>query len=189
MAVDWYIETDGGRCIVRLVHSGWDADAKWDEQYDANAEGWRYFLFNLRYYLEHHENTPRVLVYERRPSLIPRAQLWPRLLGAPGLGASTTDIVEVHAGDDLTFQGPDGRALTLRVGRAGPAVLWKSIAALNDALLLIEFEPGDERYHAGMYLSLYGVPTAEVDELRQWIQLVANRAISIANRDREPPIA
>ena len=52
-AVDFVIEsTAGGKTVLRLVHSGFDAGADWDEYYDAVTAGWTYFLWNLQVYLE-----------------------------------------------------------------------------------------------------------------------------------------
>jgi hypothetical protein len=64
------------------------------------------------------------------------------------------------------------------VERAGPSNLWGSVAELNDALLMIELEPGREQYHCGIYLSVYGVPASEVEALREWIGSIADRALT-----------
>jgi uncharacterized protein YndB with AHSA1/START domain len=178
MAVDWYIETiTGGRCVVRLVHSGFSADADWNDQYGANKEGWTYFLFNLRHYLERHADTPRELIHERRLAAIPRAQLWTRLLGDDGLRATHNGTKGIRVGDRLAFTMDDGRSIPFIVGRVEPSILWGKLESLNDGLLMIEFEPGGE-YHFGIYLSVYGLPRRDVDSLRKWITTIADRSIA-----------
>lgn len=54
LAFEWLVEArDNGRCIVRLVNSGFGSGEEWDGQYDAMSEGWLLFLFNLKLHLEH----------------------------------------------------------------------------------------------------------------------------------------
>lgn len=188
VAVDWYIETiTGGRCIVRLVHSGFSADSDWDDQYGANKEGWIYFLFNLRHYLERHPNTPRELIHERRLATLPRPQLWTRLLGDDGLRATHNGTKGVRVGDRLAFTMDDGRSIPFIVGRVEPSILWGTIESLNHALLMIELEPGRDEYHFGIYLSVYSLPRRDVDALRKWIATVAGRSVASESPARTIP--
>ena len=40
LAFEWLVEArDGGRCVVRLVNSGFGSGDEWDAQYDGMAEG------------------------------------------------------------------------------------------------------------------------------------------------------
>src|SRR5688572_8617177 len=48
---DWSIEARaGGTTTLRLVHSGFSANAQWDEEFESHARGWRLMLQNLRHY-------------------------------------------------------------------------------------------------------------------------------------------
>ena len=58
MTVDWHLEAKGGKTILRLVHSGFGADAAWDDQYDDTSRGWAVFVGNLKHYLERHRGAP-----------------------------------------------------------------------------------------------------------------------------------
>src|SRR5581483_3380801 len=71
--------TRKGKTVVRLVNSGFSMDAEWDDQYSATEAGWKYFLFNLKHYLERHAGTPRVQLSERRKSEQPRSEMWSRI--------------------------------------------------------------------------------------------------------------
>jgi uncharacterized protein YndB with AHSA1/START domain len=176
MAIDWYIESaTGGRCVVRLVHSGFGVGEQWDDQYNGNSEGWRYFLFNLRHYLEHHEGEQRVALFERRHATNSRAEIWPRLLGDDGLRATHTGTKGIRVGDRLALTTDDGRSIPLIVGRVEPSILWGTLPSLNEGLFMIELEPGDD-FHYGLYVSLYGVPPRDVASLRSWINVVADRS-------------
>jgi uncharacterized protein YndB with AHSA1/START domain len=177
VAIDWHIHMiTGGRCVVRLVHSGFSADAGSDAQYSANKEGWTYFLFNLRHYLEHHAGSTRVAIIERRLATIPRPQLWTQLLGDSGLRATHSGTKGVRVGDRLAFTMTDGRSIPFVVGRVESSILWGTVESLNDGLLMIELEPGASEYHFGIYLSVYGLPRRDVDALRTWVSAVADRS-------------
>ena len=59
LAVDYYLETHGGKVRVRLVHSGFDDSESWDGYIDGLDAGWTYFLFNLKHALERHRGVER----------------------------------------------------------------------------------------------------------------------------------
>jgi uncharacterized protein YndB with AHSA1/START domain len=139
---DWFVEARaGGVTVVRLVHSGWGEGADWDEQYDATAGGWRYFLFNLRCYVEHHADEARSAIMERRPTGLARAIVFEKMRAAL----------------------PDGFRLATS---EAPDRLWGTLSAHGDAPLLIELEPGREPYHCGVYVSLYGDAARGADVIR-----------------------
>lgn len=56
------LTADGTRTIVRLVVPD-VADARWEELYDGVAEGWRFYLEQLRFWLEAAPEGPRRTVY------------------------------------------------------------------------------------------------------------------------------
>ena len=58
-ATDFYLETRGGKTVVRLVHSGFSAAAEWEALYDGTKRGWKFQLWSLQYYLEKHPGTAR----------------------------------------------------------------------------------------------------------------------------------
>ncbi len=59
LAVDYFLEANGGRVRVRLVHSGFDDSGAWDDYIDGLDAGWTYFLFNLKHALERHRGVER----------------------------------------------------------------------------------------------------------------------------------
>jgi uncharacterized protein YndB with AHSA1/START domain len=187
MAVDWYIETaTGGRCVVRLVHSGFGTDANWDDQFDATREGWTYFLFNLRHYLEHHDGKQREMILERRHATVSRNEMWPRLLGDDGLRATHTGTKGVRVNDRLALTTDDDRSIPLIVGRVERNIMWGTLPSLNDGLFLIELEPGED-FRYGIYMSLYGVPPRDVSSLRTWISAIADRSVADRSVASESP--
>lgn len=177
VAIDWYIERiTGGRCVVHLVQSEFPFDPDRNDQYVATNEGWTYFLFNLRHYLERHAGKTRSAISERRLATIPRSELWTRLLGPAALRATTNGTKGVRVGDRLSFTMERGRSIPFVVGRVEANILWGTAETLNDGLLLIELEPGASEYHFGVRLSVYDLPRRDIDSLREWIQRVVEGA-------------
>jgi uncharacterized protein YndB with AHSA1/START domain len=152
--IDFHVESAGpstslraSRTVVRLVHSGFDASADWDDQFTSTQNGWRYFLMNLRHYLERHADTPRTMVWDRRRMTKPPSKVWESLFEPPVLGGVV----------DATLE---------EVSRDRHA--WGRVPALNDGLLFIEFEggPSATNGHLGVWISTYGLPAAKTAALQ-----------------------
>lgn len=160
-AIDFHVETRGGRTIVRLVHSGFDASAEWDEQYTGTQNGWRYFLMNLRHYLERHDSTPRTMVWERRKMTKPPSQVWESLFEKPFLGGVVDATLE-----DVSRE----------------RHVWGRLPALNDGLLFVEFEGGPSATggHVGVWISTYGVPPAQTSTLQAALTAALDRRLGAA---------
>lgn len=110
LIVDYFLEAEGGKTVLRLVHSGFSADARWDNEFDSHRRGWNYELRSLRHYLERHAGRQRKMVWLRAPLQVSAEVAWNRLIGPEGLaregslGRSQVDhayrVRTVH-GDDL----------------------------------------------------------------------------------------
>ena len=152
VALEYEIEGRGGRSILRLTHSGFSADAEWDQFIDSITAGWTYFLRNLKHYLERHRGVARHLIKWRRPLTVAAAEAWrmladPSALGFAGLQAGT------RMTSSLLPDIPSGGEVWM--ARA-PYNFACTIESLNDAVLFIEMEPGEVE-HCGVWLSTYGV--------------------------------
>ena len=153
-AVDFELSTEAGSTTLRLVHSGFGSGDNWDEQYESTKAGWSFFLYHLRHYLEHHLGTVREMVWERQKLQGTREQVWARLVSSALLGGRPRapepgDGIEVRLGDGV-YRGvvavsASGRTLGIR------------LSELNEALLFIELEPGQQDPSCGFWLSTYGV--------------------------------
>jgi uncharacterized protein YndB with AHSA1/START domain len=173
VAVEYTIEARRGKTVLRMVNSGFSAEADWGEYLDTIDSGWRYFLLNLKHYLEHHRGTPRRMVWERRKISLPKADAWSVLFGADGLAR-------------LSLPAQEGNTVRLWSGHeakvvlaAPPIHLACRCADLNDALLFVELEPGDPPYSLGVWLSLYGVDEEQAQALEQSLELVTERLAAI----------
>ncbi|HUQ29021.1 MAG TPA: SRPBCC domain-containing protein [Usitatibacter sp.] len=144
LVTDWYIETQAGKTRLRLVQSGFGEFDGWADFFDGTEAGWKYFLYNLRQYLERHRGKTRRMISRRIPAGIPRADAWRKALQHMNL---KLDGAPLEAVKELEIE---GRALGAR------------IPALGDALLMIELEGcTPDSYHIGVWLSVYDASMAQ----------------------------
>lgn len=180
LAVDWFIETRNGRTVVRLVHSGFATTPDWDDQFDGLSGGWRYFLHNLRHYLERHRGTPRVMISERRRSPVTNAELWNRLLGAQGLGiVSAPDQLPAEQSSHSVSFG--GRPVAMTVEHVSPMRLWFRVPEMNDALFFVEAEGRKTGFNCGLWLSTYGLSDAQAADARESLRALSDRVFAPAS--------
>ena len=164
LAVDYYLEVQGGRVRVRLVHSGFD-DSSWDDYIDGLDAGWSYFLFNLKHALERHRGVDRWQQSARFRTTARAGEDHP-VFGAKGLRVRPP-IGGLRPGDAcrLSLDSVDVDA-TVAVRHASRTIAFV-VPAWNDALLFVEREGMKEAHHLGIWLSLYGVPETTAAPLRQ----------------------
>ncbi|MGH9722584.1 MAG: SRPBCC family protein [Bryobacteraceae bacterium] len=53
---DFYLETEKGKTVLRLVHSGFGSSAGWDQEYEGTKGGWPVCFFRLKEGLERHRD-------------------------------------------------------------------------------------------------------------------------------------
>lgn len=176
IAVDWLISSEGGQTVLRLVHSGFGEGANWDEQIDGVSGGWKYFLWNLELCLTRHRGTHRVMVWARKRSAVSRTALWESMFtsgllsSAPGRADQCTLTLGEHSFGGIVETSD------------APFRFAARFPSLADALLFVELEgaaPND--FHAGFWLSTYGVDPALVDELQRSLDDVVSKFV-------EPPV-
>ncbi|MDA8017239.1 MAG: SRPBCC domain-containing protein [Thermoanaerobaculia bacterium] len=169
--LEFRLDTEKGKSVVRLVQSGFSAGDRdenyWDDYFDATGSGWRYFLWNLSHYLERHPGKERQMVWTRGKVGLGRQELWSRLTEGDGLAVSGTvekgGAFRLWTGDQGTFRDiTEGVHLSARV------------ADLDDALLLVEVEPGDEPT-LGVWLSTYGLGDERVAQLQASLEAAVAR--------------
>ncbi|MBK7657779.1 MAG: SRPBCC domain-containing protein [Betaproteobacteria bacterium] len=148
LVADWTIESEGGKTRVRLVQSGFGDDIAWDGFFEGTDIGWRYFLINLKRYVEDHRGRNRMMAWRRITCGIPREAAWKHLgqslAGSAGFAAG--DVVSLRVGD---------ASVPARVEMVVPlrAMAFR-IGGLANSLLFIELEGGAE-FGVGIYLSVY----------------------------------
>ena len=104
--VDFRIEGAQGGTTLRLVHSGFGADADFDQEFDGIRHGWAVELKSLRLYLERHLGKDRHLAWSTVDLALPLEEAWALLTGPDGMACGP----EVQAL-------PEGAPFRMRTGR------------------------------------------------------------------------
>ncbi len=163
-AVEYHVQGKGGRTVVRLVHSSFSStkDDGWADLYHQLENGWHFFLWNLKHYLEVHPGTHRRMISARPAVSGSRSEVWDRVFGPEGLA--------------LTGGGAPGEPFRLTVGSQvleGTTVLsdrpWAfagRLTTLDDGAVHVEMEGSGDSWHCGLWFSAYGVGDERVRALR-----------------------
>ena len=164
LALDYHLSTENGKTRVRLVQSAFGASEGWDDLFDGIDTGWRYFLENLRIYLEKHQGRVRRMISDRIQVEMPRQEFWRHLLSdAGGLVVGGTGAVKT--GDSIQVRldklAPMRAVVELAVESKG---LGLRIPELTDALLFVELEGRKDKFHVGYWFSVYDEAQAKALE-------------------------
>jgi uncharacterized protein YndB with AHSA1/START domain len=165
LAVDYYLEVQGGRVRVRLVHSGFDDSESWDGYIDGLDAGWTYFMFNLKHALERHRGVERRQLSARFRTVARAGEEHP-VYGAKGLRVQPR-VGGLRPGDACRLSLGGGEVDATVAVRHAVRTIAFVVPAWNDALLFVEREGMKEAHHLGVWLSLYGVPETTTAPLRQ----------------------
>ena len=152
IAVDYFIEAEGGRTTLRVVHAGFGSGAEWDEEYDGTVRGWRYELRGLRHYLKCHRGEARRVAWAAgRTSLSPQAS-YARCMGPAGL-AREGAVEGVREGEAYRIAGTAGVFEGQVLVNRPPLDFAGTVTNLNNGLLRYEFYGGSAR----LWLATWGV--------------------------------
>lgn len=161
-AVDYFVEERGGKTVVRLVNSGFSADDDWDEFFHMLENGWAFFLWNLRHYLERHRGTPRSMISSRPWVSGSREEVWDRVFGPLGI-ADAPD----RAGEPFTLTLGDTTLEGESVLSDRPWAFAGRLPSLDDGVIHVEMEGAGDRWKLGFWLSGYGVDPDHCAELQR----------------------
>ncbi len=159
-AVDYILEAKGGSTVLRLVHSGFGAEASFDEEYESTHGGWTMFLVMLKFGLERHRGKAARNVTFFRMLDSDRDAAWNRLL-SEGLGL---------AGPPREGERYQAGSLAGRVVRfPKPGYLCLTVDGLQDSMLSLFVERGWGKTMVTMMWVLFGEAAAREAEIReQW---------------------
>jgi uncharacterized protein YndB with AHSA1/START domain len=95
VATEWIVEAkDGGKCVVRVVHSWFASTDEWDGQWEAVEQGWISFFNILRLALEHFPGQPSAAFDSSGISDGSESEAWAALTSPLGLA-------EARAGQEV----------------------------------------------------------------------------------------
>jgi uncharacterized protein YndB with AHSA1/START domain len=159
LAFEWLIEArGGGRCVVRLVNTGFGSGDDWDAQYDGMAEGWVLFLVNLKLHLEHFSGQTATPMLPTAPWAGPRATAWASLTDTLGIPAAPS------VGDPLAIDAPGAPTLAGTVADAAPWRLALVLAEPAPGTAIVAVEGDGEQVSVSVWSYLYGSDRAAIAE-------------------------
>ena len=138
LATDFHVEAkSGGTCRVRIVASGFGADASWDGLYHGTRKGWRLFGLTLKHYLEQQQGKPRHT-----------ANIWGTLPASPeqvfDALAGEVEPVSAERGETIAWREPalgDGfGTVEILDSDSGGSFVTIILSAFGDASRLPELE-------------------------------------------------
>ena len=180
LALDFHLETKGGRTVVRLVHSGFGDGPEWDDEFHMTDGGWTYFMAHLRLYLERHRGTARDVIVFREALPVSRNEALRRLIGPSGLSIDNA-LATATAGTPFTTTTAAGQTISGSVIAAShqSGQFGLTIAELNDAVLFFEMEPHETGVRAALWLSTYALPPSRLEEVRRQFADLYQRALEV----------
>lgn len=168
LTVDYYLESRGGKTVLRLVHSGFGYGAGWDDEFDGISRGWAYELRSLRFYLERHRGKPRLAIWKRQRVSLPVEETWRRLMGPEGL-VKQGSLEGLREGDSYSITAATGDQFRGKVVVHNPPLDFAgTIENLGDALLRVGNEnSGDGGRELWFWVASYGRVESEMEALKE----------------------
>jgi hypothetical protein len=165
-ATEWTIETFGGKTLLRLVQSSFEAGASWDQEfYDSTNYGWTFMLVNLRHYLERHAGQPRRVAWPRHMAGMPPEVIYKKLAAPHGIFVEGAQGA-LRAGELYSLRTATAEGWTGRVEFVVPPRGFRvTVESLNDALAWLTIEGAGPTFEAQLWFSIYGIARSEVDAL------------------------
>jgi uncharacterized protein YndB with AHSA1/START domain len=126
IVIDFHLEARAGGTVLRVVHSGFGADASWDKEYDGVRLGWRYELQSLQLYLEKHPGVARKVARAKTALTVAADEAWQLVMGPEGMLAEGS-LSGLEPGDRYSFRTAAGQHSTA----APVALLWLATYGLS----------------------------------------------------------
>lgn len=164
VAVDFHLEGEGGRTVLRVVQSGFGSGDTWDAEFEATEAGWRVFLKTLKLALEEHADKPCRRILVTAETALPLTDAWAQLMGPSGFLAAGS-LEDLVAGATFHTETANGRTLsgTTEVVKAptGPEAPYAEWAAFVDemgpALAWLTLMPRQGQTLVSYSLTTYGL--------------------------------
>jgi uncharacterized protein YndB with AHSA1/START domain len=158
LAMDFTLESEGGRTVLRLVHSGFGSGGDWEDEYHGVRRGWGFELRCLRHYLERHAGQDRQVLMLRAPVHESKESAWRRFIGPEGLGLPE-DLAHAREGDPWRATLATGEELSGTVfSFAPPHEFGATVAELGDGILRVGVEKIGGGLEAWLWFAVWNAP-------------------------------
>jgi uncharacterized protein YndB with AHSA1/START domain len=178
IVIDFHLEAKAGGTILRVVHSGFGADASWDQEYHGVRLGWRYELNSLRLYLEKHPGVARKVAWAKTALTTTAESGWEILMGPEGILAEGSQA-GLKPGAPYAFRTATGQVFRGVVRTFSPPYEFSgTVENLGDALLRVAVEHVAADPVALVWLATYGLSQVKVDELQSTFKAMLGQLYS-----------
>jgi uncharacterized protein YndB with AHSA1/START domain len=175
IAIDFHLEARAGGTVLRVVHSGFGAEASWDSEYHGVRLGWRYELNSLRLYLEKHPGVARRVAWAKTAIRVSTEEAWQTLMGPEGI-LSEGSLAGLGPDEPYSFRTATGQIFRGVVRTLSPPYEFSgTVENLGDSLLRIAVEHVAADPIALLWLATYGMSQVKVDELQAAFQGLIER--------------
>lgn len=178
--VDVTIAREGGVTVLRLVNSGFQEGAQWEDEYQGTVSGWHMALALLKLYLENYFGKPKTMIMALRPASFRYEQLLPFFTTPEGLGRWLTRSGAVgKPGDRCELALKDDGWVTgrvLAVSRHEVALSWEEI---HGALELKAFPMGPAGKVVCVRVTSWGLDAARAAEIEQRMGTTLERLAAV----------
>ncbi len=175
--IEVQIAKEGGATVLRLINSGFNQDADFDEEYRGMESGWSMALASLKHYLEHHAGKSRTCFMVMRTGHFDFADVipfhrtedglarWLTESGAPGDDVGSQVSLQLQGGGSLT-----GSVLA-RTDRE-TALSWEELSAVVE---LKAFSCGPAGQALALRVSAWDLDAARATATRTQLQAALGR--------------
>ena len=180
IAIDWYLEGNGGSTTLRLVHSGFGRGGAWDDEFEGVSVGWPLELNGLKHYLEHHRGEARRVAWTRSVIAVPLGALWTRFVGPDGI-VRDPSVLSQRPGDRYatslaTGDRIEGRVVGIIPGRGFQV----TVDGWNNGLYRPWIDRVGHESAVNSWLSTYGLPDSVADGFNERMRAEFDRLASAA---------
>lgn len=156
--IELSIEGSGGKTKLRLVHSGFGADASFDAEYESTYGGWTVYLAMLRHGIEQHALEPAQHLCKFEMADIPQPELTPKL--------AARFAGPLEQGAPFRLQWPSGELTGRVLSAPRPGYACLAVDQWNGSILLLAVERcGGEKTMVTVQTVLFGPARREAEAL------------------------
>jgi len=164
LAVDYFIESKGGKTVLRLVHSGFTTSPEWDQEYDSTKRGWRHELRGLRHYLENHRGRDRRTSWVRAKADGDPKEIFRKLMSTQGI-LKEGSLAGLGEGDRYSMTLTTGDRFEGKVIVNDALDFAGTVENMGNSILRIMVEACTGTQEAHLWFSAWALPEAEIRKL------------------------